>query len=102
SDPSNHNYTRRDDANFNMPFTNIPDSLVVWVKFNAANSGSLARISTSIHDDYNYRDPEDATASSHVVGKATLNYPPTIGEWVRKSIPFDYNFPANDAQYVLI
>lgn len=102
SDPSNHNYTRRDDANFNMPFTNIPDSLVVWVKFNAANSGSLARISTSIHDDYNYRDPEDATASSHVVGKATLNYPPTNGEWVRKSIPFDYNFPANDAQYVLI
>ena len=102
NDPSNHNKTKTNDAAYNQPFTGNPDSLVVWVNYNGG-SGQEARISATIHDNYDYRDPDgsDPNAASHVVGKAVMNYPNTNG-WRRLSIPFDYNHPATSAQYILI
>jgi plastocyanin len=102
SSPANHNYTLRSNPNFSMPFSHVPDSLVVWVKFNAANANSMARISASIHGDYNYRDPQDVNSEPYAVGKAVINYPRTNGQWQRLSIPFDYDYPSNDPHYVLI
>lgn len=103
SDPANHNKTIRSNSAFNQPFTGRPDSLVVWVKSNLSNSSHEARIAATIHDNYDYRDPEasDANAPAHVVGKATKNFN-TGGNWQRISIPFDYNHPATSAQYILI
>ncbi|MGB1248114.1 MAG: T9SS type A sorting domain-containing protein [Chitinophagales bacterium] len=102
SDPANHNKTKRAESNHNQSFTGMPDSLAVWVKYNAGG-GNEARISATIHGDYDYRDPDgtDANAPNYVVAKAVLNYAPT-GGWQRIAIPFDYNYPSNDPQYILI
>jgi hypothetical protein len=101
--PDNHNRTLTSNSLYNQPFTGLPDSLVVWVKYSAA-AGNTARISATIHGNYDYRDPEasDPNAANFVVGRAVLNYPPTGGNWIRLSIPFDYNFPHSDPRYILI
>src|SRR5690554_3431048 len=102
SSSSNFNYTNTTDPDFNQALTGKPDSLVVWVKYNPVQATSQARISATIHDNYNYRDPEDAAASPHKVAQAILNYGSTNSQWSRISIPFDYVGPSTDAQYILI
>ena len=103
TDPSNYNRTVRSDADFNQAMTDLPDSIVFWVKFKPNGGGTdKARMKATIHDDYDYRDPEDANASDHVVGIAELNYPSTGNSWERKSVPFDYSGPATDPQYILV
>src|SRR5690554_4468704 len=99
---SNFNFTDIANPDFNQTFTDKPDSLVVWVKYNPVQATSLARISATIHDNYNYRDPENAAASPHKVAQAILNYGSTNSQWSRISIPFDYVGPSTDAQYILI
>lgn len=102
TDNANHNKTKTGDAAYNQPFTGNPDSLVVWVNYNGG-AGQEARISATIHDNYDYIDPSgaDQNAPAHVVAKAVKNYPNTNG-WQRISIPFDYNHPATNAAYILI
>ncbi len=90
SDPSNYNFSKTADADFSEGLTDAPDSLVFWVKFNPVNGGDMARVKSTLHDNYDYRDPEDAASADHVVAIAELNYGSTNGNWVRKSIPFDY------------
>lgn len=101
NDANNYNYTNRSDAKFSEAFTGKPDSLVVWVKYTPVTATDQARISATIHDDYDYRDPEDANATPHVVGKAELDYGKTNG-WQRISIPFTYNGAATTPAYILI
>src|SRR5690554_2710727 len=102
TDDSNFNYTNTTDPDFNQALTGKPDSLVVWVKYNPVEATSQARISATIHDNYNHRDPEDAAASPHKVAQAILNYGSTNNQCSRISIPFDYVGPSTDAQYILI
>lgn len=106
SNSANYNASVISDPNFSEVMTDRPDSLVFWVKYvpgsaNPSSGTNFARVKATIHDNYNYRDPEDAAASDHVVGTAVLNFPPT-GGWVRKSIPFDYSGPATTPSYILI
>lgn len=91
SDPSNYNFSKTADADLSEGLTDAPDSLVFWVKFNPVSGGSMARVKATLHDDYDYRDPEDAASADHVVAIAELNYAGTGGNWVRKSVPFDYS-----------
>ncbi|WP_417266249.1 T9SS type A sorting domain-containing protein [Brumimicrobium sp.] len=102
TDDSNFNYTNTTDPDFNQALTGKPDSLVVWVKYNPVQATSLARISATIHDNFNYRDPEDAVASPHKVAQAILNYGSTNNQWSRISIPFDYAGPATTPAFILI
>lgn len=101
SSTSNYNFSNTADANFSEALTTSPDSLVFWVKFTAASGNSMARINAIIHDNYVLRDPLDANSNSHVVATATLNYSPTGGVWVRKSVPFNYTGPATTPQFIL-
>lgn len=101
SSPDNYNISKIADANFSEAITTNPDSIVFWVKFTAASGNSLARINAVLHDNYELRDPIDANSTSHVVATATLNYPPTGGVWVRKSVPFIYSGPSTNTQFLL-
>jgi len=101
SNPANYNFSSTADANFSEALTTNPDSLVFWVKYTAA-AGQQARVHAIIHDNYDLRDPIDANSTPHVVGTAELNYPPTGGTWVRKSIPFIYSGPATSTQFILV
>lgn len=101
SSTSNYNFSKTADANFSESLTSSPDSLVFWVKFTAASGNSMARVNAIIHDNYDLRDPLDANSNPHVVATASLNYPPTGGVWVRKSVPFNYTGPATTPQFIL-
>ena len=101
SSSSNYNFSKTSDVNFSEVMTSSPDSLVFWVKY-TAGAGNQARVNAIIHDNYDLRDPQDAASIPHIVGTATLNYPPTAGVWVRKSVPFLYNGSATSPQFILI
>lgn len=102
SNLANHNYTVTGDANFSEAMTAFPDSIVFWVKFTPNGHNQNARMKATLHDNYNYQDPEDATSSQHVVATAVLDYPKTNNAWVRKSVPFNYTGPATSIQYLLV
>jgi hypothetical protein len=102
SSSSNYNFTKTADANFSEAITTSPDSLVFWVKFTAASGNSMARVNALLHDNYDLRDPQDANSIPHIVANATLNYLPTGGGWVRKSVPFVYSGQSTDPQFILV
>jgi len=101
SDPANYNFSEISNPDHSEAITDEPDSIVFWANYNAADQGSQARMKATLHDNYEYRDPEDAAASNHVVATAELNYSPT-GGWVRFAVPFDYTGPATSVEYILV
>jgi hypothetical protein len=103
TDPDNYNYTIMADPAFSEPLTDVPDSLVFWVKYTAA-AGQEERVSAVLHGDYDYRDGyvPHAGSAPYKVAEISHNYPPTNGQWVRKSVPWDYTGPASTHTYVLI
>ncbi len=104
SNPENYNITRTSNTSLKQSFNAKPDSIVFWAKFACPSSTQKARISAIIHDNYDYRDPEnsDAGASAHVVGKAINNFARDDQDWHRHSVAFDYNFSSNNPQYLLL
>jgi len=101
SNQENHNYTVTGDPDFSEALQDSPDSLVVWVKFNANDGAEEAKVKAVIHDDYDYEDPEDAASGAHVVATAVVEFTSTSG-WVRLSIPFDYSGPSNTPEYIIL
>lgn len=101
---ANYNYSSIADANFSETCAGAPDSIVFWVKYTQAGAGSQnARIHAILHDAFDVHDPIDANSQSHIIATAELNYAPTGGNWVRKSIPFTYTAnPGLLPGYVLV
>jgi len=99
---SNYNSTKIGEENFSEAITDRPDSLVFWVKFTPSNASSKARVHAILHDNYAFRDPIDAASQPYTVARAELNYGSTASQWVRKSVPFVYEGPAETVQYILI
>ncbi len=102
---SNYNTTILGDPNFSEAFTGRPDSIVFWVKYNAASGSSTARMKAALHDNYAYHDPEGTGGSAnHIVGAAVLNYSP-VATWTRKAVAFDYSIATSsdvNPSYILI
>ena len=102
----NYNYTDRDGSNTidgvknpcAMSFTGMPDSIVVWVKFNPAKDLTdypNAKFSAVIHDDHDYisyglSSSDNATNKSYVVASAVKLIEKKGGSWQRISLPFGY------------
>ncbi|HOZ31055.1 MAG TPA: hypothetical protein PLL66_09075, partial [Bacteroidales bacterium] len=100
----NYNITRSTDANFRQAINAKPDSIRFWAKFVCPSATQNARMHAIIHNNYSYKDPEDgdANAGSHVVADAVSNFTRDNQEWTLHSIPFDYNYPANEPAYILL
>lgn len=99
---NNYNYTVTTDPDFSQAITDSPDSIVFWVKYTAANGGSNARMKATLHDDFEYHDPEGSGSSAdHAHAYAELDYAPTNG-WVRKSVPFNYTGTATSHAFLLV
>ena len=103
SNPANHNISRTANTNFSEALNAYPDSIVFWAKYNNASTNSLARMSSTIHGAYDYRDPStsDVNAPLYVVATAILNFPRTNGNWVRFSVPFTYSGPWTSPSFIL-
>lgn len=98
----NYNYSVTTDTDFSQALSESPDSIVFWVKYTPGNSSSNARMKATLHDDYDYHDPEGTGGSAdHVVAVAELNYAETSG-WERKAIAFNYSGPASNHTNILV
>lgn len=102
SSTSNYNYSNTGDVNFSEAFTNIPDSIVFWVKYTPVVVGTNeARGSIVLHNNTNnYKDPNDV-AGTNTVATAILNFSTTNGLWVRKSVPFTYVGTPGSTAFIL-
>lgn len=101
----NHNKTFRSSTNtlFSKAYTARPDSLIAWIKFAPVDPAHQGRVSAVIHGDFDFKEPStDATNNSYIVGKAVEEFAATQGEWVRLAVPFVYDGPSNDPQYLLL
>lgn len=87
SDLSNHNFTDRSSAGFNLPFGMVPDSMVVWVRYAPDNASDRGQIRAIIHNDNDTRDP--GTDYNQAVAVATVNPVRGNGDWIRYSVPFN-------------
>ena len=112
---NNYNYSDRDGSNTNngvknpcaMPFTGRPDSLVVWVKFSPNGTDSehpYAKVTATIHSDYDYIDGYAQTSDSKYVVATAINMTiaKTNGKWKRLSIPFNYKNNGAQPKYILL
>lgn len=112
---NNYNYSDRDGSNTNngiknpcaMPFTGKPDSLVVWVKFSPNGTDSehpYAKVTATIHSDYDYIDGYAQTSDSKYVVATAINMTiaKTNGKWKRLSIPFNYKNNGAQPRYILL
>ena len=98
---SNHAYTDRASAGFNFPFTAVPDSLVIWVKYAPNDASSRGQIKAIIHNDNLIQDP--GTDENLAVAIATIQPQKGNGGWVRYSAPFDRSgCGSRDARYILV
>ncbi|MDG1331942.1 MAG: T9SS type A sorting domain-containing protein [Crocinitomicaceae bacterium] len=102
SNTDNHNISLTADPLFSEALTDTPDSIVFWVEYNAGNGGSQARMKATLHDDFDYTDPETGTSADHIMATAELNYSPTNNVWVRMSVPFVYSGPATTNTFILV
>ena len=84
---ANYNISLTNDPNFSEALTSIPDSIVFWAKYTAAENQE-ARIHAIIHDSFDVHDPFDAASMSHVSATAEYNFSPNTA-WVRYSVAFD-------------
>lgn len=101
SSSSNYNYTQRSNSNHSCPFTGTPDSMYVWVSYYAASASSVGAITSYIHGDYDFVDPNDWTDTSKYCGYAKARFTPTTTSattynWQQIKVPFTYdgNAPA--------
>ena len=112
---NNYNYSDRDGSNTNngvknpcaMPFTGRPDSLVVWVKFTPSGTDSshpYAKVTATIHSDFDYIDGYAQTSDSKYVVATAINMTiaKTNGNWKRLSIPFNYTNNGAQPKYILL
>ena len=112
---NNYNYSDRDGSNTNngvnnpcaMPFTGKPDSLVVWVKFAPSGTDSshpYAKVTATIHSDFDYIDGYAQTSDSKYVVATAINMTiaKTNGQWKRLSIPFKYTNNGAQPKYILL
>lgn len=97
---SNYNYTQRGNSDFSQAFTATPDSLYVWVRYNAANSASKGSITCVVHGNNDFKDPNDINTPGCYAGKAVIRMGNTSG-WTQMRVPFEYSGTAAPA-YLLI
>jgi hypothetical protein len=99
---SNYNFSQTSNADHSESIGDMPDSIVFWAKFIPNGHSQNARMKATLHDAYEYRDPEDATSLTHIVATADTNYAPTANAWKRFSVAFDYSGPASTVSYLLL
>jgi len=100
----NYNITLTSQPSFSMAFNGKPDSISFWARFVCPSATQEAKMVATIHDAYNYREPEttDQASLSHIVGRALCFFNRANQNWRKHTIPFDYNYPSTQAEYILL
>ncbi|MFT4544033.1 MAG: hypothetical protein ACI9EQ_000486 [Bacteroidia bacterium] len=103
TDPSEgHAKTIRSNASFNHAFTDEPDSLVFWAKYNLTDASDSASVAVILHEDNDYRDPNGD--NNQVIAEVRKRFQTGgTSAWVRISVPFIYSGASvNPVAYALM
>lgn len=92
-------FTDASNENWRTTFTDRPDSLVGWFKFDPVD-GDRGKVEVLLHDNTATGKLPEAGATDHWVGKAIYDVEGEVTEWTRFSVPFTY-FNDNSPNYVL-
>ena len=102
---ANHNFTKTDDPTESETISKVPSAIKLWVKFSPVNSSNQARLSATVHDDYNYitygkaeHDTEENKA--HAIAQAELNF--SACDWTELTIPFEPTGITTDGQMYIV
>lgn len=110
NDTTNFNITLRDQETFHTPLGAYPDSLSIWVAFACEYQNQYARIRAIVHGDADFSERADASFNlpEMYCGQALQTFPRTNAiydtlnyNWTRLSIPFVYDGPCDNPEYVL-
>lgn len=98
---SNYNISLTGGTDFSEALIDQPDSLVFWVRYSGS---STPRVSAVLHDTYDYRDGYvvDNNSLPHKVAEISHNFSSPNGQWVRKSIPWNYTGPASVNTFIIV
>lgn len=89
-------FTQTSDSHWNTPFSQKPDSVVVWAKFTPV-SGDIAQLKAVLHTG-TAKIPDAAQANW--IALAQIDIPDQTSTWTRFSAPFNY-FNGNTPEYIL-
>lgn len=93
-------YTDASQPEWNTPFTQRPDSLVGWFKYEP-KSGDKGKIEVILHQGTVGKLPIDATTQANMVGHLRYDITTPSTQWIRFSAPFNYTSSANP-DYILV
>ena len=106
---SNYNQTKRNESDFNMPLSMLPDSLTIWVCFRSNSTSTKGQVKAVIHGNTDYKiianGTEDPTNMHVATAVLSFNRTSTSSgsyTWRRLSIPFNNSGPCTDVRYVLM
>lgn len=87
--PENFNYTDCEDSRFHCRFASgkLPDSLVVWVRYEPKNPRDQGLVKVLIHEECRFRDP--GVDVGKLVAYAAVPVNQAYAGWVRYSVPFE-------------
>lgn len=95
SDSKNYNYSDLDNPTGHCEFVGLPDSVSVYFKFEPTDaSKGKASMNMILHSEYEYKDPGAAMGTEDSLKYLVASARASVagdGEWVRYSVPFDYN-----------
>lgn len=95
ADMNNHNYSDLDNSVGHRRFIGLPDSVSAYLKFEPKDkSKGNASMNMILHSEYEYKDPGAAMGTEDSLKYLVASARASVagdGEWVRYSVPFDYN-----------
>ena len=108
ADAANHNFSKISDPSKSETISKVPSALKAWVRFvpGATNvSYPYARISATVHDEYNYitygsSSNDNDENKAHAIAQAELNF--TACDWTEVTIPFVATGNTTDGQMYII
>ena len=108
SGSGNYNYTQRSESAFNSPFTQLPDSLSVWVCFRSQSTTDKAQVKAVVHGNADYishadgsGEPSNMHVSSALSAFTRTSTANGAYTWRRVSVPFQNSGPCTDPRYIL-
>lgn len=82
-------YTDVTDPRWNMPFTDRPDSLVGWIKYEPKD-GDNGKVEVLLHKGTEAQIPKNQATLDNTIATARFDIETTYTEWTRFSTPFTY------------
>ena len=101
----NHNFSNVSSTAQSETISKVPSAIKLWVKFAPVNTSHLARISATVHDDYNYityGKPKYDTEEnkSHAIAQAAQNF--AACDWTELTIPFELTGNTTNGQKYIV